>query len=275
MVRYAQAMKAVDPTIKIGAVLTLPGNWPDGAVASGDSGDWNQTVLPIVAPYVDFAIVHYYPEPDLRRRRAAQTDVLPGELAQLRQQINRYAGADGPRIGVAMTETDSNADLDTQPGALYNADVFPTALENGVFTVDYWDTRNGMGTVSTAPDGATDYGDGGMLSSGGCNSANVCEPPLNTPFPSYYGLQMLSKFARPGDTLVKAATDNPLVSVHAARNADGGPECGAGQQGSGQRLHGEPRLRRLDPSAATPTVYTYGDEATSITTTHQGTRARR
>jgi len=29
-------MKAVDPTIKIGAVLTLPGNWPDSVVASGD-----------------------------------------------------------------------------------------------------------------------------------------------------------------------------------------------------------------------------------------------
>ena len=40
-------MKAVDPTIKIGAVLTLPGNWPDSVVASGDSGDWNQTVLSI------------------------------------------------------------------------------------------------------------------------------------------------------------------------------------------------------------------------------------
>src|SRR5205823_1004054 len=28
--QYASAMKAVDPTIKVGAVLTLPGNWPDG-----------------------------------------------------------------------------------------------------------------------------------------------------------------------------------------------------------------------------------------------------
>jgi hypothetical protein len=28
VLQYASAMKAVDPTIKIGAVLTLPGNWP-------------------------------------------------------------------------------------------------------------------------------------------------------------------------------------------------------------------------------------------------------
>lgn len=270
VVRYAQAMKAVDPTIKIGAVLTLPGNWPDGVVASGDSADWNQTVLPIVAPYVDFAIVHYYPSQTNAADVLKQTDVLPGELAQLRQQIDRYAGAYGPRIGVAMTETDANADLDTQPGALYNADAFPSALENGVFTVDYWDTRNGMGTVSTAPDGATDYGDEGMLSSGGCDSANVCEPPLNTPFPSYHGLQLLGMFARPGDTLVKTATDNPLVSVHAARNANGDLSVELVNKDPGNAYTVNLGYAGWTPSAATPTVHTYGDEATSIATTHQG-----
>ncbi|MFD0392375.1 hypothetical protein ACFQ3Z_04465 [Streptomyces nogalater] len=29
---YAEAMKAVDPTVRIGAVLTAPGEWPDGVV---------------------------------------------------------------------------------------------------------------------------------------------------------------------------------------------------------------------------------------------------
>jgi len=47
VVQYSKAMKAVDPTIKVGAVLTLPGNWPDGVVASGDAADWNRTVLSI------------------------------------------------------------------------------------------------------------------------------------------------------------------------------------------------------------------------------------
>src|SRR4051794_38888536 len=37
VVAYARAMKAVDPSIKVGAVLTTPGNWPDGLVAEGDS----------------------------------------------------------------------------------------------------------------------------------------------------------------------------------------------------------------------------------------------
>ncbi|HEX8007623.1 MAG TPA: hypothetical protein VF482_14490 [Trebonia sp.] len=42
VLQYVNAMKAVDPTIKIGAVLTLPGNWPDSVVASGDTKDWNR-----------------------------------------------------------------------------------------------------------------------------------------------------------------------------------------------------------------------------------------
>ncbi len=273
VVQYVQAMKAVDPTIKIGAVLTLPGNgWPDGTVASGDSGDWNQTVLPIVGKYVDFVIVHYYPNgPTSAADALQQVQLLPGELAQLRQEIDQYAGPNGPHLGIAVTETEDTYDSDTQPGALYDADVYFTALENGAFTVDYWDTRNGMGAVSTAPDGATDYGDGGMLSSGGCNSSNVCEPPLNAPFPAYYGIQMLSKVAQPGDTLVKAGSDNSLVSVHAARNADGDLSVELVNKDPANSYAVNLSYEGWTPSSATPTVYAYGDEATSITTSQQGT----
>ena len=158
---------------------------------------------------IDFVIVHYYPSPSSAANALQAPEQLPGEMAQLRQEINQYAGANGPNIGIAMTETDSNYLMDTQPGALYAADTYFTALENGAFTMDWWDTRNGETSVSTAPDGATDYGDEGVFSSGQCNSVSVCEPAMNTPFPSYYAISMLSKVAQPGDTLVRAGSDNP------------------------------------------------------------------
>ena len=97
---------------------------------------------------------------------------------------------------------------------------FVTALEDGVFTVDWWDTHNGPGTISTAPDGATDFNDWGVLSSGTC-VGTTCEPALNTPFPTYFAISMLSKLGRPGDQMVKAGTDQPLVSAHAVRQANG------------------------------------------------------
>jgi Cellulose binding domain/Fibronectin type III domain len=271
LMQYASAMKAVDPTIKIGAVLTLPGNWPDSVVAAGDSMDWNQAVLSDAGSAIDFVIVHYYPSPDNAADALQTPEQLPGELAQLRQEIDQYAGPNGPNIGIAMTETDSNFDMDTQPGALYAADTYFTALENGAFTVDWWDTRNGEGTVSTAPDGATDYGDEGIFSSGQCNSANVCEPPLNTPFPVYYAIEMLSKVALPGDTLVKSSSSNSLVSVHAARNANGDLSVELINKDPSNAYTVNLNYEGWQPSSAAPTVYTYGDEATSITTAQTGT----
>ncbi len=268
VVQYVKAMKAVDPTIKVGVVLTLPDSWPDGVVASGDSKDWNQTVLPIVGPYVDFASVHYYPNHTTAADILQQTKLLPAELAQLREQIDQYAGANGPDIGIAVTEAQSNFQSDTQVGALFDTDMFFTALENGAFTVDYWDTRNGTdcSNITTAPDGATDYGDGGLLSSGAS-----CEPPWNTPFPSYYGLQMLSDVAQPGDTLVNSSSDNALLSVHAARNTNGDLSVELVNQDPTSAYTVNLNYAGWTPSGATPTVYTYGDEATSITSARQGT----
>jgi hypothetical protein len=194
-VQYARAMKAVDPTVKIGVVLIDPGNWPDGVVASGDAKAWNQTVLSIAGPDVDFGILHYYPNHTAAADVLQQVRLLLGELAQARQQINHYAGPNRPNIGIAVTEPASNFQSDTQVGALFAADVYFAALENGVFIVDYWDTGNGMpdNGITTAPDGTTSFGDGGLISSGNCNSDRMCEPPLNTPFAPYYAFQMLSR----------------------------------------------------------------------------------
>ena len=272
LLQFASAMKAVDPSIKIGAVLTLPGNWPDSVVASGASGDWNQQVLSIAGSAIDFAIVHFYPPSSLGASVVNAPDQLGGELAQLRQEIDQYAGAHGPGIQVAMTETDGNNFMDTQPGALYGADTYMSSLENGVFTVDYWDLRNGATAISTAPDGATDYGDEGVLSSGGC-VGSTCEPPMSTPFPSYYAISMLSKLGLPGDTMVNAGTDQQLVTVHAVRNANGDLSVMLINKDPANSYQVSLHYAGFTPVSAAPTVYAYGDEASSITSAPQGTSA--
>jgi hypothetical protein len=272
IIQYATAMKAVDPTIKIGAVLTLPGNWPDSVVASGDSGDWNKIVLSTAGSAIDFVIVHLYPSSGMGASVLNVPDQVSGELAQLRQEINQYAGANGPNIQVAMTETNSNNDMDTQPGALYAADTYMTSLENGVFTVDYWDTHNGPSAISTAPDAATDFGDEGLLSSGTC-VGTTCEPALNTPFPPYYAISMLSKLGLPGDTMVRAGTNNKLVVAHAVRQANGDLAVMLINEDPANTYSVNLNYNGFTPSSAVPVVYSYADEGTSITTASSGTSA--
>ncbi|HVV24553.1 MAG TPA: cellulose binding domain-containing protein [Pseudonocardiaceae bacterium] len=262
VVQYVDAMKAVDPTIKVGAVLTLPGNWPDSVVGGGDSGDWNKIVLSIAGADIDFAIVHWYPSGTDAATELAEPAQVAGELRQLRQEIRQYAGRD---IGIALTEVNGAVDEDTQPDALFGADAYFTALENGVFTVDWWDTHNGPTAIGTAPDGATDYGDWGILSSGTAVNG-VSEPPVNTPFPSYYAISMLSRAGRAGDTMVRAATDQALVSAHAVRNADGDLSVLLVNKDPVHSYPVQLHFTGFTPGTATPVVHTYGDEAASITT---------
>ncbi|MGW5423603.1 cellulose binding domain-containing protein [Streptomyces sp. NPDC003943] len=267
VLQYVSAMKAADPSVKIGAVLTTPGYWPDGMVGPGDTMDWNHTVMSIAGSKIDFAIVHAYPTStspaDLLTKPQAQNAGITGAVRSL---INQYAGSNAPNVGIAVTEANAQAYLDTSPNGLFAPDNYLTWLENGAFNVDWWDLRNGTDCTNvTTVEGATDYDDGGMVSSG-----SPCEPAVNTPFPAYYGIQMISRLGAPGDTLVKAASSSSLLTAHAVRRADGDVAV--------MLINKDPRndatvnlsYTGFTPSSATPTVHSYLKNAHGIGTAQSG-----
>lgn len=263
MVDYITAMKAVDPTIKVGAVLTTPGNWPDGVLGGSDTADWNHTVIPIIAGKADFVIVHWYPGGSSADQMLdTPSSQLGGELQQLRDQLHAAGAGDMP---IALTETNGNAFMDTQANALFAADTYATALSNGVFTVDWWNTHNGVGTIGAGPNGSTDYGDMGLLSSGGCTDAG-CEPALNTPFPPYYGIQMLSQLGRPGDQLVGAGSSSKQVAAHAVHRANGDLSVMLINKDPSAAQTVALDYQGFTPSGSSATVATYRDQGTSIET---------
>ncbi|UCM89808.1 cellulose binding domain-containing protein [Streptomyces marincola] len=219
LLAYAEAMKAVDPTIEIGAVLTTPGDWPDGIVGPGDSADWNNSVLSAVADTIDFAIVHSYPGGASADEALDRVSRLPGQMREVRRLLDRYAGERSAEIGIALTEVNSNVQQNSRPNGLFAADVYMTALENGVFNVDWWNTHNGPTEVNWV-DGEIDFNDAGLLSSGAC-MGDVCQPPLHTPFHPYYGIKSLTTLGGPGDTMIASASGSEDVSVHAVHQADG------------------------------------------------------
>ena len=271
VVAYADAMKAVDPTIKVGAVLTVPAGWPDSIVAEGDAGSWNQVVLSLAGSKIDFVDLHWYPGGGSAAEAMGKTEHLVDALYVVRQQIAKYAGAGSERIGISLTELNVGVGQNTQPGAMFLADAYATLLANGVFTVQWWNVHNGIGNVSTVA-GQTDYGDFGMFSSGTCTSdGTTCEPPLNTPFAPYHGLSLMNAFARPGDQFIRAATSDPLVTAHAVRRSNGDVNV--------LLLNRDPDNARdvtidyagFAPAAGSVSVHTYANGGSAVTTAQAGT----
>ncbi|HTI23019.1 MAG TPA: RICIN domain-containing protein [Kutzneria sp.] len=267
LLQFISAMKAVDSSIKIGAVLTTPGGWPDGIVGPGDTQDWNHTVLSIAGSKIDFVIVHDYPsstsEADLLAKPQSK---VPGMAGTVRSLINQYAGGNASNVGIAITETNVDKYKDTAPNGLFAPDQMLTWAENGAFTVDYWAMHNGVDcTKVTTVDGATDYDDGGVVSSG-----SSCEPALNTPFAPYYGISMVSKLAQSGDSLVQATSSNSLISAHAVHRGNGDVNVMLINKDPHNATTVSLSYSGFTPSSAAPTVYTYQQNGTSITSAAAG-----
>jgi hypothetical protein len=181
---YIRAMKAVDPSILIGVGVDMPDSHP---------GDGNAALFKEVRDKVDFLIVHWYP-------KASSTDLTVSEeikpqAAALREQYAHFAGPAKRGIPIAVTET--NGGPNGPARALFATDTYLTWFEAGAINVDWLELH------------------AGFLSDGK-------EVPNDTPAEAYYGMQMASLAARPGDVLVAARSTSPLLTVHAVRRKDGG-----------------------------------------------------
>jgi hypothetical protein len=262
------AMHNADPNAKVCAVLTTPGFWPDGVTNSQTSPQpWNQTVLTALGSSLQCVIVHYYPGGSSAAAMLTDPADIAGIVAALHSEITQYAGiSNAASIPILVTETNSTVDTDTQPGALFTADMYLTWLENGATNVDYWNEHNGAGTISTV-NGATDYGDQGIFSNGS-SSSGTTEPPAETPFAPYYAIEMLTKLGSPGDELVTATSSNALVRVHAVWAADGSLNVLIDNEDPSNSYAVSLAYNGFTPNGS-PTVYTFANNATSITSATQ------
>jgi hypothetical protein len=267
LLNYISAMKAASSSIHVCAVLTTPGFWPDNVTNATTSPlPWNQTVLTALGSKTDCIIVHYYPGGSTIAGMLTDPTDIAGIVSTLHSQVQQYAGVNPANVPIIVTETNSSIGMDTQPGALFGADMYMTWLENGIVNVDWWNQHNGPGTPSTV-DGAQDYADQGIFSSGG-NSSGVTEPALDTPFSPYYGIQMLSKLGSPGDTMVNASSGNALVRVHAVHRAGGNLDVLIDNEDPTNSYTASLTYNNFTPSGS-PTVFTLANNGKSITSATQ------
>lgn len=233
---YWSRMKAVDPSIKIGAVVVAGEdgfstytNHPAINPRTGQTHNgWTPVLLATfnglgVTP--DFVIYHRYAqspgaENDATLLQASAT--WSNDAANLRQQLSDYLGPPATNVELVCTENNS---VSSNPGkqttslvnGLFLADSIGNALQTEFNALVWWDTRNGQETGNNnAPSlyGWREYGDYGIT-----DSTNPAAPADR--YPTYYVTRLLQYFARGGDRIVPATSDYALLSVYAAARANG------------------------------------------------------
>lgn len=203
----AQAMKAVDPSIKlIGPELHQFTDQESQNPRDPSGRDWMTEFLKSNGDLVDVVSFHRYPFPTSSTAPPATIEELHQNVYQwdkiviyLRTLIHQTTGRDLP---IAVTEFNSHynqvtkgeATPDSQYNAIWLADVLGRLMSNGVFMADQWllTTRDAQGGW-------------GLIGSGELR-------------PSYYVYQMYKMF---GSELVYSSSDDPDLSIYAAKRNDG------------------------------------------------------
>ena len=261
VVAYADAMKAVDPTIKIGAVLTTPGNWPDGIVGRRR----RRHLEPDRA--VDRRPEHRLRRPALvpgrrHRRRGAGQDRRRSPTSlylTARSRSTGTPGAGADRIGISLTETQRRRRRRTPSRARCSSPT-PTAAcwSNGRVHRRLVERpqrhrhrrRRSPGRPTTATSACSPAAPAPP-------TARVCEPALNTPFAPYHALA----HDRAGSPRRATSSSGPRTDRSAGQRARRPPAQrrsggAAAQQGPGPRAH---RSRSTTPATrrrrTRPTVY--------------------
>jgi len=207
---FAEAMKNVDPSIKlVGPEIHQFTYDPTPGVTTNFTEreeTWMIEFLKANGDLVDVVSFHRYPFPATRisgapsmeemRQNAREWDKI---IIHARELIHEHTGRDLP---IAITEFNSAYDKsfggETTPDSHFNAiwiaDVLGRLIKNGVFMANQW--------YLTAKAG---YGGLGLIAQ-------------DDVFPSYYTYQLYRNF---GNELIYSSSDDPDLSIYAARRPDG------------------------------------------------------
>ncbi len=232
---YWRQMKAVDASIKIGAVVVLGedafANYTDHPVTNPRTGTVHNGWTPVMLDTLkqlgvtpDFVVYHRYEqgpggESDLFLLNSAAS--WPDDAAALRQMLDDYLGSRSRRVELAVTEHNS---VFSNPGkqttslvnGLFYADAMGNLLKTEFNAMLWWDLRNGQeagNNNSASLYGWRRYGDYGIV-----NAADPAGPADR--YPTFYVNKLLKYFARGGEKVVQAGSDYRGLGVYAVKGAD-------------------------------------------------------
>ena len=212
---FSLAMKAVDPTIKIGAVVSTPLGDYSWDVSGGQH--WTPQVLAQCATNIDFIIAHWY---FYNGNNDNGSSLLPsvaanipsmingtgshtGTSSGLKDWINQYRPNDPTNVSIFITEfgytgSVTNAISGTPilgpVTALFDADSYSTWMSYGVSNICFLEMNK-----------TPFLGDSSSLTRG----------------ETFYAIKLLHAMAAPGDMYVQATSDTSTVRAQAALQQSG------------------------------------------------------
>jgi hypothetical protein len=207
---FSLAMKAVDPTIKIGAVVSTPLGDYSWDVFGGQH--WTPQVLAQCATNIDFIIAHWY---FYNGNNDNGSSLLPsvaanipsmingtgshtGTSSGLKDWINQYRPADPTNVSIFITEFGYTGSItNTLLGpvtALFDADSYSTWMSYGVSNICFLEMNK-----------TPFLGDSSSLTRG----------------ETFFAIKLLHAMAAPGDMYVQTTSDTSTVRVHAALQQSG------------------------------------------------------
>ncbi len=148
-IAFRNAMRAVDPTIKVGAVGVTYGNSPDYWVTYNN---WGNEVIAAAGSQMDFYIIHQYAfgEPASYQEVLAQPQ---GTWQAIKADINTSFDqrANGRRVPIAVTEynlfafegQDTNEWMSQAVNGLFLADTIGQMMQNEFDIANQWDISHG------------------------------------------------------------------------------------------------------------------------------------
>ncbi len=199
---FRNAMRAVDPSILVGAVgVEEPAEW----------SAWGNEVIAGAGEQLDFYVVHRYPfgnETPTTEQVLEQPQLIwPAMRTAVDAAYERYGA--GRRAPVAVTEYNlvANLDLDENKlmvravNALYTADTIGQLAEQGVTIANHWNLANG------AAESGTDYG--------------MIDVKSGVRSPQYYGMLLWQRFGSELLPVESVFSPSTTLSVYAGRTDDG------------------------------------------------------
>jgi alpha-L-arabinofuranosidase len=269
---YFNQMKAVDSTIKIGAVVTTGedsyANYTNHPVLNPRTGQIHNGWTPVLLTTLknlgvtpDFVIYHRYiqsPGDENDAGLLQSSTTWANDAADLRQQLNDYLGSAATNVELNCTENNS---VYTNPGkqttslvnGLFLADSLGNVLQTEFNSVLWWDIRNGQETDNNndpALYGWRQCGDYGIT-----DSADPATPADR--YPTYCVAKLLQYFARGGDQVVQATSDYSLLSAYAAKRTNGSLTLLVINKSSTNTLNASLSINGYLPGM-NATVYSYG-----------------